>query len=107
MTVVAVLSVISGLNDYVTTKVINLNPDVLVFTKYGITRNRAEFILARKRKPVTMRDLRVIAAECRTCGAIGAQADQQAPLRAGNKKLADVHIVGYSANVGELLHVEL
>src|SRR5262245_46496081 len=70
MTVVSVLSVISGLNDYVTAKVINLNPDVLVFTKYGIIRNRAEFILARRRKAVTMRDLRVIAEECRSCGAV-------------------------------------
>ena len=36
MTVVSVLAVITGLNDYVMQKVINLNPDVLVFTKYGI-----------------------------------------------------------------------
>src|SRR2546421_6453143 len=66
-TVVSVLSVISGLNDYVGTKVGNLNPDVLVFTKYGLIRSRAEFILARKRKPVTMRDMRIIREECKTC----------------------------------------
>ena len=46
MTVVSVLSVISGLNDYVLSKVVNLNPDVIVFTKYGILRSRQEFILA-------------------------------------------------------------
>ena len=52
MTVVSVLSVISGLNDYVLNKVVNLNPDVIVFTKYGILRSRQEFIMAIKRKPV-------------------------------------------------------
>src|SRR5262249_44362451 len=57
MTVVAVLSVISGLNDYVMNKIVNLNPDVLVFTKYGILRSREEFILASKRKEMTRRDL--------------------------------------------------
>src|SRR5437773_9383221 len=82
MTVVSVLSVISGLNDYVTAKVVNLNPDVLVFTKYGIIRNRAEFILARKRKPVTVRDMRVISETCKTCGAVGGQAQVQSPVRA-------------------------
>ena len=57
MTVVSVVSVISGLNDYVATKVINLNPDVLVFTKYGIIRSRAEFILATQAaRPLTMRE---------------------------------------------------
>src|SRR5512143_4268238 len=80
MTVVSVLSVISGLNDYVTTKVGNLNPDVLVFTKYGIIRSRSEFILARKRKPVTTRDLTVVRAECRSCGAVGGQAEQTATV---------------------------
>src|SRR5258707_15752686 len=83
MTVVSVLSVISGLNDYVLNKVVNLNPDVVVFTKYGILKSRVEFILARKRKPVTMRDFEIVRAECRSCGAVGAQAQQLATVKVG------------------------
>lgn len=107
MTVVSVLSVISGLNDYVLNKVVNLNPDVLVFTKYGILRSREEFILATKRKPVTARDLEVVRSECRSCGAVGGQADQVATVRAGAAKLADVPITGYTANVATLLKIDL
>jgi putative ABC transport system permease protein len=107
MTVVSVLSVISGLNDYVLNKVVNLNPDVVVFTKYGIIRNRLEFLFASKRKAVTIRDLGVVRAECRTCGAVGAQADQVATLHAGARKLSDVPITGYTANVATLLKIEL
>ena len=107
MTVVSVLSIISGLNEYVTDKVVNLNPDVLVFTKYGIIRNLAEFLQARKRKPVTMRDLRVIEAECVSCGAVGAQADQTAAVHAGRRKLAGVQVTGYSANAASLLNIDL
>jgi putative ABC transport system permease protein len=107
MTVVSVLSVISGLNGYVLNKVVNLNPDVVVFTKYGILRSRVEFILARKRKPVTMRDLQVVRAECRSCGAVGAQAEQIATVKAGSRKLSSVPISGYTANVSELLNLEL
>ena len=50
-TVVSVVSIISGLNSYVRDKVLNLNPDVLVFTKYGIVRSRDEFILRRSANP--------------------------------------------------------
>ena len=107
MTVVSVLSVISGLNDFVLNKVVNLNPDVLVFTKYGLIRSRLEFILARKRKPVTTRDLEVVRSECRSCGAVGGQADQVANVRAGAAKLSAVPITGYTANVATLLKIDL
>src|SRR2546428_8593570 len=70
MTVVSVLSVISGLNDFVLNKVVNLNPDVLVFTKYGIIRSPLEVILARKRQPLTTRDLEVVRAECPSFGPV-------------------------------------
>jgi putative ABC transport system permease protein len=107
MTVVSVLSVISGLNDYVLNRVINLNPDVLVFTKYGIIRSRQEFIMAQKRKPVTMRDFQVVRAECRSCAAVGAQAQQVATVHSGPRKLSDVPITGYTADVLTLLNVDL
>jgi putative ABC transport system permease protein len=107
MTVVSVLSVISGLNDYVLNKVVNLNPDVLVFTKYGLIRSRQEFIMAQRRKPVTARDLQVVRAECRSCAVVGAQAQQVATVHAGARKLSDVPLTGYTANVLTLLNVDL
>src|SRR5438034_11221032 len=73
-TVVSVVSIINGLNGYVRDKVLNLNPDVLVFTKYGIARSREEFLLPRKRKPVTLREPRWIGRECRPSPAVCAQA---------------------------------
>jgi putative ABC transport system permease protein len=107
MTVVSVLSVITGLNDYVLSKVINLNPDVIVFTKYGIIRSRQEFILAQKRKPITMRDLQTVRSECLACGAVGAQGQQVANVRSGRRKLSAVPITGYTANTVSLLSIEL
>ncbi len=106
-TVVSVLSVITGLNDYVLSKVVNLNPDVIVFTKYGIIRSRQEFLLAQKRKPITLRDMKVVRSECLSCGAVGAQGDQVANVRAGRRKLSAVPITGYTANTVSLLNIEL
>ncbi len=107
MTVVSVVSIIAGLNTYVTTKLIDLNPDVLVFTKYGIIRSRDEFILASRRKALTMRETRLVAEECRSCAAVGAQAGQFATVHAGNRKLAGVQITGYTANVDSMLNLDI
>jgi putative ABC transport system permease protein len=106
-TVVSVLSIITGLNDYVMSKVINLNPDVIIFTKYGIIRSRQEFILAQKRKPITMRDMKLVKSECLSCGAVGAQGDQVANVKSGGRKLSGVPITGYTANTLTLLNIDL
>ncbi len=107
MTVVAVVSVISGLNGWVKDKVMNLNPDVLVFTKYGIIRGRQEYLLAKKRKPVTMRDAQLVAKECKSCAAVGVNFEEQANVHAGPRKLSGVTVEGYSANMESMLNVDL
>jgi len=106
-TVVSVVSIISGLNSYVRDKVLNLNPDVLVFTKYGIVRSRDEFILQSKRKPVTLREARLIERECRTCGAVGAQVNHFDSVHAGPHKDPTVQIQGHTANMQSMMRMDL
>jgi len=107
MTVVAVVSVISGLNEFVGTNLVNLNPDVLVFTKFGILRSRSEFLLANRRKPITMVERRLVEANCRSCAAVGAQANQSALVKAGRRRLGGVEVTGYTANVDSMLNLDL
>ncbi|HET7451504.1 MAG TPA: ABC transporter permease [Thermoanaerobaculia bacterium] len=107
MTVVAVVSVISGLNGYVQEKVMNLSPDVLVFTKYGIIRGRQEYLLAKKRKPISMADAQVVAKQCRSCGAVGTSVNDSSNVHAGSRKLSGVSIQGYSANMESMLNIDL
>ena len=107
MTVVAVVSVISGLNEFVATNLVNLNPDVLVFTRFGILRSRSEFLLANRRKPITMEDCKLVEANCRSCAAVGAQANQTASVKAGRRKLGGVGITGYTANADSMLNLDL
>jgi len=91
----------------VTTNLVNLNPDVLVFTKYGILRSRAEFLLANRRKPLTMAECRLVEAHCRSCAAVGAQASTGASVKAGRRKLGGVEITGYTANADSMLNLDL
>jgi putative ABC transport system permease protein len=107
MTVVAVVSVISGLNQFVATNLVNLNPDVLVFTKYGILRSRSEFLLANRRKPLTMTECKLVEVNCQSCAAVGAQAGQTALVKAGRRKLGGVEITGYTANADSMLNLDL
>ena len=106
-TVVGVVSVISGLNTYVKDKLFGLNPDIVIFTKYGIIRNRSEFIMARKRKPVTLHEARVIERECRTCIAVGAQANHVDAVHVGRKKISDTQIQGYTSNMHSMMRMDL
>jgi putative ABC transport system permease protein len=54
-----------------------------------------------------MREARLVAAECRGCATVGAQAGQVATVQAGNRKLAGVQITGYTANVDSMLNLDI
>src|SRR5213593_949734 len=73
MTVVVVVSVISGLNAYVANSLAVLTPDVFIVTKFGIITSREEFLRARRRRELTMEDMLAIARGCRECRMVGGQ----------------------------------
>ena len=106
-TVVGVVSVISGLNSYVKDKLFGLNPDIVVFTKYGIITSREEWLIARKRPDVTLTDMAVVARECRLCAEVGAEGDRARPIKYMDKKLSDVRVQGHTPNMTSLLRVDI
>jgi len=106
-TVVAVVSEISGLNSYVKDKVIGLNPDIVIFTKYGVITSREEWLIARKRRPVTMDDMRVVQRECRLCEQVGARGDRTRPVKYEDRKLSDVEVQGHTPNMGEAMKFDI
>jgi len=98
-TVVGVVSVISGLNSYVKDKVIGLNPDIVIFDKYGIITSREEWLLARKRKDLTLTDMEVVRRECRLCQEVGARGDRRRAVKYEDHNLSDVEIQGHTPNM--------
>ena len=106
-TVVGVVSVISGLNSYVKDKVIGLNPDIVIFDKYGIITSREEWLLAMKRRSLTMTDMEVVRRECRLCSQVGARGDRRRPVKYEDRKLADVEIQGHTPNMGEAMSFDV
>jgi putative ABC transport system permease protein len=106
-TVVGVVSVISGLNGYVKDKVIGLNPDIVIFTKYGIITSREEWLMARKRRDLTLTDMEVVRRECRLCAEVGARGDRRRPVKYGDRTTPEAEIQGHTPNMGEAMRFDI
>jgi putative ABC transport system permease protein len=106
-TVVSVVSVISGLNAYVKDKVIGLNPDIVIFTKYGIITSREDWLMAMKRRSLTMIDMEIVRRECRLCAQVGARGERTRPVKFGDRKLPAVEIQGHTPNMGEAMSFDI
>ena len=107
MTVVAVVSVIQGLNNYVATKLFTLSPDVYTIERFGIITTRDGFLEALKRKRVQKSDFEAFQRLSRTSVMVGARSGTSRPVRSGSKRLSDVQISGVTANVAELSNLDV
>ncbi|MGA7616451.1 MAG: ABC transporter permease [Thermoanaerobaculia bacterium] len=106
-TVVAVVSVISGLNNYVGTQLLNLSPDVFVATRFGIITSREEFLKALKRKPILLADVQAIEERCNGCAEVGMRTTTSMRVKFRSNHLNRVDIVGGSPNIAELTRLDL
>lgn len=107
MTVVSVVSVIAGLNNYVSTQLFNLSPDVFIATQFGIITSREEFLEALKRKRLDLDDMRAIMEHCKTCGVVSAQTQDRMSVRRAGHQLGGVTVFGGSANLADTKNVDL
>ncbi|HEX9162471.1 MAG TPA: ABC transporter permease [Thermoanaerobaculia bacterium] len=107
MTVVSVVSIIAGLNNFVSEKLFQLNPDVYVVTQFGIITSREQFLEAVKRKPVTWEDYEAARARCHTCAEIGAHLSTRGGVKRESKRLAGVQIQGGTANIAQINNLDL
>ncbi|MGZ8830639.1 MAG: ABC transporter permease [Thermoanaerobaculia bacterium] len=107
MTVISVVSIIAGLNNFVSEKLFQLNPDVYVVTQFGIITSREEFLEAIKRKPLEWGDYEAVRQRCKTCSAIGAHLQTRGGVKREAKKLAGVQIHGGTANSAEINNLDL
>jgi putative ABC transport system permease protein len=107
MTVITVVSIISGLNNYISEKVFQLNPDVYVISQFGIITSREAFIEATKRKKIDWRDFEVVRDRCRTCAGVSAGQETRAAVKFGAKRFTDVQVRGTTANMAEINNIDL
>ncbi|HSP14014.1 MAG TPA: ABC transporter permease [Thermoanaerobaculia bacterium] len=107
MTVVSVVSIIAGLNNFVSERLFQLGPDVYVITQFGIITNREQFLEAIKRKPIEWSDYEAVRLRCRSCATIGAHLQTRGGVKHEAKRLAGVQIHGGTANTAEINNLDL
>jgi putative ABC transport system permease protein len=106
-TLVAVMSVVEGLNRYVADKIANLGANVFVVNKFGIITSFEEWVKAQKRPPITIDDYEYLREHLQLAKQVAAADDERTDVRYGNETLEDVLLLGGTHNFAELRGIEL
>jgi len=106
-TLVAVMSVLNGLNVYVAEKVANLGANAYVIDRVGIVTNFEQWNKARKRPPLQMEDLEALQADMKLATNIAGFMQTIADVRYGNDLRENVTIMGTSPSYADIRDVEV
>jgi putative ABC transport system permease protein len=107
MTVIAVVSIIAGMNKYVADQINTLGPTTFFVDKFGIIMSDEEWHEAMKRKDLTLQDMEAIQKGCPLCWKVGARAVTFRKVKRGDKYISDVTIAGATANITEISSYDL
>ena len=95
LTIIAVISVIQGLNRYVTTKMSFYGANDFSVTKFSMFgMSLQDFREQMKRKDLTLKEMELLRRECRSCELVGASSDTTRTVKAGSQSLRNVDVRG-------------
>jgi len=106
-TLVAVISVLNGLNVYVADKVANLGANAFVVDRIGIITNFDEWVKARKRPPLDMSDFEALRDGMKLAQSTAGEQDTIADVRYGNDLSEDVIILGVTPTYPEIREIDV
>jgi putative ABC transport system permease protein len=98
MTLVGVMSVVSGLNLYVSDKVANLGANVFVVNRFGIITNMDDFTKAQKRPYMTADDYYYLRDKLQLASGVAAVDNTTLDVRGNGELFEDVTIAGVTPN---------
>ncbi len=94
LAIIAVVSIIQGLNNYVYTKMSFYGANDFSVTKFSFVRSLAEFREQMKRKDITLEDRKLLLRYCKSCDLIGASVGTSRTVKFRNQSLKNVSING-------------
>jgi putative ABC transport system permease protein len=106
-TLVAVMSVVAGLNFYVADRVANLGANVFVVDRFGIITSEDAWVKAQKRPLLTLEEFTRLRENMRTANAIAAIEGKAMDVRSGNTLLEDTSMRGVTPNYPEVRNMNL
>ncbi|MGO8797059.1 MAG: ABC transporter permease [Candidatus Sulfotelmatobacter sp.] len=106
--VIAVVTFVSGINDYVAQKIFNLGADVFIISKMSaVETNVDHFLEAEKRKNLTMEDYQAALEACRHCELVGAILRTNAKVKNGEQSISDTNVQGITPSMADILDTDL
>ncbi len=106
-TLVAVMSVVAGLNFYVADKVANLGANVYLVDRFGIITSQDAWIRAQKRPLITLEEYERLRDSMKTAAHIAATDDRVMDVRSGNILLESTDLTGVTPNYADIRNMEL
>jgi putative ABC transport system permease protein len=109
MSVIAVVSIVNGLNRYVAEKVFNLGADVFLVSRGPIIiTNIDEYQETQKRRKIRLDDYEAIHDACQSCQAVGASIDHMgAQVKSGTDYLSNSHVLGWTPEMPLIYELDL
>ena len=106
-TLVAVMSVVAGLNFYVADRVANLGANVYLVDRFGIITSQEAWIKAQKRPLVTIDEYQRLRENMKTAANVAATDDRVMDVRSGNILLESTDLTGVTPNYAEIRNMNL
>ncbi|MFI5058037.1 MAG: ABC transporter permease [Candidatus Acidiferrales bacterium] len=106
-TLVAVMSVVSGLNFYVADRVANLGANVYLVARFGIITSQDAWVKAQKRPLITMEEFERLKDSMQTASHLAALEDQNSDLRSGNLLLENTTVMGVTPDYAEMRSINV
>lgn len=95
LTIIAVVSIIQGLNNYVYTKMAFFGANDFSVSKFSmIGTSLEEFREQLKRKDLLLEDMRLLRRQCQNCTLVGASAETRRQVKFGSQSLKNVTVRG-------------
>ena len=102
-TLVTVMTLIQGANQYVEDKIANLGTNVFQISRLPFAATDfSVYLKAMRHRRLELADVRAIAERCGACRRVGASVVSQTRVRAGNRELTDVSLIGQTASMVDI-----
>jgi putative ABC transport system permease protein len=106
--VIAVVTFVSGINDYVAKKIFNLGADVFIISKMSaVETNVDHFLEAEKRKNLDLEDYQAALEACRHCDYVGALMGGSGRVKHEEQSIDDTNIQGITPSIATILDTDL
>jgi putative ABC transport system permease protein len=106
-TLVSVMSVIAGLNNYIADKVADLGANVFVIDRFGIITSMDAFTKAQKRPLITVEEFERFRDTSQLAKEVAGYDRQNALTRSGDVVLDNAQVIGVSSNYGEIENLSI